>query len=1110
MVNHGNWPKELEKRLKGHCLKAEGDRDKFKELVLADEVLMKEKELDVCKKKARRMGFFKEAKLSRRYVFSHQLDEEELKELDRMLADDEIKWSEMKQKFPGFKISQFRNRAKIEGIKINKGKPGRKAAEVSEAGAAGVAKEDELTPEQELIKRREAKDITPEGFIAGLMELKPVSDLKIYWGIIEGQLKEKKEKGKAIRNSDLLPFAVELGAEGAKELLSGKVKKEKKNLRERILSYLRGVLGMFVEWGLLSRFTVGRPGRETHEEYICNLPRFYTPEELKKLIPDSEKPRVLSGLVGNYEPGVLAELVPDSIRVLLFGLLSAKPKPLEVLSSELSAVIGGDLLDKLLEYLVDRELIRETKKGFALSEMGMEVGIDAQSIRTLDAIALENAVLVREESPAKLSPSLEGAERILAEEMQRKMITPIVLSGLAGKDSVNFTFFAEVLFGNQNTDLGLLNYVLPRTEADVIVVSGLVQGAFVGLKVDKRRLLSEAFGKIGTQYALAGELNRRLEQIAKTKVVDMSGDDDWGHAVSVARVLQLGEGKWWNYGMSTSSLSAELKRRLAIAEYYNKLGIQWEKIILYQRRIYRSLLNADEVEQIIGVRKSEYRLIIEILVAKRNNFNYPKDYEKVVNVEALFGDIGNRVVTADPASIVIGDMEIKIVHNIAFSDITQYVDPMLPPEMIMRNLAARGIKLPFALVNCHQEKFGFHYLQGHRLINLPGMQNTAPSSRFDLKAFHTRVLSSKSLRQETFRKEPVTPGVVNWEVLRDGRERYHLWNNAFREIVESQKSEPEITESVCLLTDLQHGSIAMCPELEIAFIDYCLYECGSTRLWLNGDILQGTNYFQTFSENRPYRLVSIDSQQRFTDIILFPLILNAPNLRDFFCWLGNHCWNTFGSNISGANHLAFLEYKLQGYIEGMKMASKDMSLKNALAISRIRILNSHNPYGDIVNWPYFTDTVAGFKSALSHIWRVRGRGRTPIHDASRWMRGMAKTAGDINVMFGGHIHSFWMSMEAEKLLVQLAASATLSGWEMGLGVMSTVLFTRVIFSNRNGITIELVPWQFLENYKLQSPAYKGKEELLRRPKRGTIEYKYGKMSPYIEEAINKVTQYREE
>ncbi len=1085
MANHGNWSREDQQRLKRLLVKSGKNRDRFKELVMADKKF-KKKGWGACEQKAIRMHFFEQTPLSERFVFSN-LERTQLEELKKTLADDNIGWEEIKQKFPGFTEKQFQNLANRCGIKINKEKSGRKAAE--KFGAVASDSKNNLSEErikiQDLLDGLQKKTLTEQKFLDTLIERKEanqiscalflehlVGELKGYWEIILKLLLERR----VIRASDLLPL---IEAKNKRIKITDKITEHKKNI-------IKGVLTKFVEWGILYPFKTG-----TYYSYVCNLPGFYPPEETFKLVPDGVKRAVQHTFDSMVQVG-------------------KKPKPLtlDFLAEEFEGKIGADLLSSLLDYYVTKGVV-ETKKGnFCLTQAGATYGLDEQSLKTFSAATLENQLFLEGERSTTIV-TLDEAEKVLAEEMRNKTVVPIVLDELAGKDSVKIAFLAEVLFGNQNTDLSLLNYILPRTEADVIVVSGLVQGVFAGLKVDKRRILSEAFGKIGTQYALAGELNRKLEQIATTRVIDISGDDDWEHAVSVARLLQLGEGKWWNYGVSTSSLSTELKRRLAIAEYYKKLGIQWERVIIYQRRIHRSLLNADEVEQIIGVHKSEYRLIIEILVAKRNNFSYPKDYEKVVNVEALFGNVGKRIVTPDPAPIIIGDKEIKVVHNVAFSDITQYVDPMLPPEMILRNLAARGVKLPFALVYCHQERFGAYYLQGHWLIGLPGMQNTATSSRFDMKTFSTRVLSSKSLRQETFRKEPVTPGVMDLEILKDGRTRFHFWNNKIREKVESQKSEPEVSEGVCLLTDLQHGSITMCPELEIAFTDYSLYGCKDTRLWLNGDIIQGTNYFQTFSENRPYRMVSIDSQQRFTDKILSPLIFNAPSLRDFFAWLGNHEYNTFGSNISGVNHLAFLEFKLQGYLEGLKMAGKDTPLRNALTINRIRMLNSHNPYGDIVNWPYFTDTVAGFKAALSHMWRFCGRGRTPIHEASRWMRGMAKTASDIDIMFGGHVHSFWMGMEAEKLMVQLAAAAGLSGYEMGLGVMSTVLFTRVIFSNRNGITIEVVPWQFLENYKLQCPTYKGKEELLKRPKRGSLEYKYGKMSPYIEGMIDELTQYRE-
>ncbi len=1084
MAFHGNWPKEDKKRFRELLIKSGKNRDRFKELVMADKKF-KKKGWGACQQMAIRMGLFEKAPMSERFVFSN-LKEGQLEELKEILTRCGI-GPEVKQKFPGFTEKQFRNFANRQDIKLNKERLGIKAAERSGVTASGSQNNlgEEKIKIRDLLDGLQKKTLTEQKFLDALIERREadqiscalflehlVGELKGYWEIILKLLSEKR----VIRASDILPL---IEAKNKRIKITDKIAKHKNNI-------IKGVLTKFVEWGALYPFKTG-----TYYSYACNLPDFYPPEETFKLVPDGVKRAV--------------QHVFDSM-----VQLGKKPKPLtlDFLAKEFEGKIGTDLLSSLLDYYVSKGVV-DTKKGnFYLTQAGAIYGLDEQSIKTFDAATLENQLFLEEEkSPAAVS--LDEAEKVLAKEMQEKTVAPIYLDKLADKDCIKVASFAEVLWGNQFTDAGLLKFVLPRVEADVIIASGLVQGVFSGLKVDKRRILSKALGKIGVEYALAGEFNKRLEEIAQVKVINVNGDDDWEHAVGVARILQLGEGKWWNYGMSTSSLSTELKRRLAIAEYYKKLQIQWETIIPYQYRIGRSLLNADEVEQAMGVHKSEYRLIIEILVAERNNFDYPKDYEKVVNVEALFGNVGKRIVTPDPACIMIGDKEIRIVHNIAFSDITQYVDPMLPPEMIMRNLAARGVKLPFVWVFCHQEKFGAYYLQNHWLINLPGVQNTLLSAEQRMNTFNTRILSSKSLRQNTFRKEPVTPGMVDLEILKDGRVRYHLWNNRIREKVESQRSEPEVSEGVCLLTDLQHGSITMCPELEIAFVDYSLYGCKDTRLWLNGDIIQGTNYFQTFSENRPYRMVSIDSQQRFTDKILSPLIFNAPNLRDFFAWLGNHEWNTFGSNISGVNHLAFLEFKLQGYLEGLKMAGKDTPLRNALTINRIRMLNSHNPYGDIVNWPYFTDTVAEFKAALSHMWRFRGRGRTPIHEASRWMRGMAKTASDIDVMFGGHVHSFWMGMEAEKLMVQLAASASLSGYEMGLGVMSTVLFTRAIFSNRNGITIEVVPWQFLENYKLQCPAYKGKEELLKRPKRDSLEYKYGKMSPFIEGVIDELTQYRE-
>ena len=179
-----------------------------------------------------------------------------------------------------------------------------------------------------------------------------------------------------------------------------------------------------------------------------------------------------------------------------------------------------------------------------------------------------------------------------------------------------------------------------------------------------------------------------------------------------------------------------------------------------------------------------------------------------------------------------------------------------------------------------------------------------------------------------------------------------------------------------------------------------------------------------------------------------------------------------------------------------------------MTVSRVRWVDTHNPQGDIVNWPFFADTICGFKVAIQHMWQPFG-GKDTASDAITWLKNMARAARSIDVLLGGHKHSVYMAQVADKLAVSSGAAAGQSGYELQRGLMSTVVFTLIEFSNRKGITVEFVPWEFLEKYKFQSPAYKGKDELFVRPAPGTKEYKQGKMAPYIENMIDELTQYLE-
>ncbi len=844
------------------------------------------------------------------------------------------------------------------------------------------------------------------------------------------------------------------------------------------------VRGMMVRLSGAS-LIVNIPGE--HHVYFSNERGFYKPEELLTLVPGSEQDRIAA-------------------------LVSRGPVTAARIAQQLyGKYVGGIFLATYLDDLVAHELLSFEDGEYMPTKMGTEFGFDAQSVKTIKTMQLENQLHVDSEEKVPEFNSLEEVSKALKKDRANLTVHPFDLNNeVRSKDEVRVLLGAEILFGNQDTASDLLLWALGQTKPDISLVSGLVQGTFSATHTKKARILAEQrkLHKIGPQISAAGLLLAKLEAVTKGSVCVVQGDDDFEIAENYANLAMLAEGHFWSFGVNTKSLSAELRRQLYIREQRMKQRIQWETIIPYWLRIGRSLKNVKEVYNAIGVMKSEYRLIIEILCARRNGFEYPKEYEKVVNVQALLGNVGRRVVTPDSLSLKFWDKEIRFVHSTQFSDVTQYVDPLMTLEKITRHLGARDIKMPWMTIDGHQEFFYGTYFQGHWVMTMPGMQDATLAAQYRKKVFASRVLTSKAHRQNTFRKSPTTPAMPEITILKDGRLRLRLLNDRMKEVIEAQRSKPEENNVVCFLTDTQFGSITMQPELVMKYVDYALYERGATRMRLNGDILQGVMYPAFFAENRPLRLTSTDSQQRFTKELLMPLVYTAPHLRDFYAWQGNHEWQIWDNSITGENALFFLEAHLNGFIEGQKRAGITPLLQHANTISRIMWKKTVNPGPDRILYPLFTEEIAGFKVAYTHMWQPYGGGRTPVDQPRKWLSNMADAAGDIDMLLGGHLHSVWMAQEYGKFLLHNAAAASQSGYELARGLMSTVMFTLLQFNNRTGITVEFVPWQFLEAYRCQSPALKGKDKLLELPPDDSREYAIGKYSPYIENLIDELTWYR--
>ena len=939
-------------------------------------------------------------------------------------------------------------------------------------------KKTERVSEKDLIVKREKGEITPDEFISGLG-----GDLKRYWSVIQKVLKQKR----VIRNKELLPFAKKLGVTGRKS--------------EEKLNFLRGILNKFVEWKVLSTFKQG-----THLQYLCNLPNFYQAEELLKLIPNEEMSRI--------------------IRPLADG-----PKTPAILEQETGSTVGIHVVEAILGYYVDKGVIQPVKQpkgAFRLTEAAKLAGTDPDSLLGLDLFKADNLLDQEQDREAQKTDAkdIKTLRNLVNEDLASKTVASQLVH--VKGDSARIVMVGEARLGNQFSDLDLLVFAeeeMKRIRPDVVVASGFIQGDHRSYQVERLRALTKAASlhKIASQYKHADMLLKGYEEAAGS-VFYLQSDDDWNVAKSRTLIAMKELLGLRRTGMS--ALFPEEISRLSGRDYVGYLEKQWEYVQSYMWRIGRSLLNKDQVNEIVpGLNKSEFLLILMVLLFKKFGHEIPENFKKVVDVEALFGDKAGskRHVTPDPIllKLVFGEnldnsKTVQFVHNTGYSDVTQNLDTLIIMEKNFRLLQARGIKTPNFAFDFQQERFFGTNVGGSFLFNLPGCQDTLLAASRQLKTFNTQIVGEKSHKQNTFRKEPVSSGITDFQIFEDGRFKFRVLNNSVMKILENSKGAPEVKKRLALFQDIQTGSPQMRLEWAIKAHDLALYGPNPVHhISYNGDLIHGFSiYMQFVPESRIKKLVSIKSQQAMFEKCFLPFY-PAPTVEFIGRVLGNHEWDNLMAKKEGGDPLSFLESGLTNkynlFREGYQRAMLDSGHKGEIIypypdaeiipFSRGRTSNSGNAEdGGTAHWPIYTREIAGFRYAVQHKWQpFGGGGRTPVDSQLKWVTNMAKAAEGINVMLGGHYHSFWVAMVADILALQMPGLIDQSGLELGFGLTPLSLFCMVEFSNKEGITVEMYPMEYLVDYQCTDPFFRDKNELLVRPKPGTREFEYGFDSPLIKQ-----------
>jgi len=220
------------------------------------------------------------------------------------------------------------------------------------------------------IKLLEEGKITPQEFLSNLS-----TKLKAYWGVIFRLLEEHR----TIRNT---LFAEHFPAQGVK--LSHYQK----------LNLSRGMLGKFAEWGLITPLK----DRE-HNVYFCNLPGFYSMEELRKLIPEQFQQNILN--------------VFDNKTLKVDDLAS---------TFQLNKMFMEEILNMLVQY----NALQRSRGGYRLTAAIQELGLSPEGITALELIKAQNILLQEEEQRAAghTPTNLSEIKKAYESDLEHKLVKP--------------------------------------------------------------------------------------------------------------------------------------------------------------------------------------------------------------------------------------------------------------------------------------------------------------------------------------------------------------------------------------------------------------------------------------------------------------------------------------------------------------------------------------------------------------------------------------------------------------------------------------------------------------------------------------------------------------
>jgi predicted phosphodiesterase len=501
-----------------------------------------------------------------------------------------------------------------------------------------------------------------------------------------------------------------------------------------------------------------------------------------------------------------------------------------------------------------------------------------------------------------------------------------------------------------------------------------------------------------------------------------------------------------------------------------------------------ALRDAGEIEKLAGVRITEFEVLRDAvaLVEQGRRSEVLDRYGKVIDDKQLEmlekilagGDArpeAGQIVVRDGAKIQLETPDGKpgltwVSHaDFSYSPGTQKRNPLV--EIINRLKAeqARGEE------TANVYTVGYQGRLAAQAVGPDSWVISTPTARggddLEVKGYKQHATGDPHAKRALLRRERTTAASLEVADGVDGNIKFRLASDKFREILASQKKEPERLRKVHVISDLQVGSDTMQPEAFVRMLDYALNVEKVDTLVLNGDLIQGQNYPRMPFENEHVGLNQVETQVEFLKILLRPFLEQLQQEGrevEIHVLPGNHEWNT---QLKGRPGTMFLD----GLAEFIKRFVPNPE-------QNVHYTTRFEKDGHRIDWPMTRlDSVAndtGFGILAAHCYGGQDSGSkgttgVPVYSHAGWMHGMGHETAEYDISVGGHFHNPGVTEYDGKFHVLTGACAGPSGFEMRLGYPDGPAGSSILtVSNKVEPEVQLFTDQYCEKqHEIRNPGY---------------------------------------